>query len=171
MQREALPGTAGYVSIFVELFAWVMDMNAYKALWELLYPSVNPYGWGYDFWYNNYAGSRVPGHRMGIVSVVKVKHQQGSEGRTDNTAVKVKWAAVEEQERVYKSHLGINLKLCRKNLNLRNSSWNGAVTAFLIDDHGEDTIGENKLESTEVLDVASGKRRRKKNRKIDGFKV
>lgn len=159
MQTEAMPGTAGYVSNFVEIFAWVVTIDAYQALWDLLSPSVNPYGWGYDFWYDNYARSRVKGHKvgfvgtvymcicwhlsfqqfilashqMGIVSVVKVKHEQdlSTSGRTDKTNPEEKWRAVMEQEKVYKSHRGVDLKRCRTKLNIQNTSWNGAVTGYL----------------------------------------
>lgn len=51
MQTEAPAGTEGWVSTFVEMFAWVLTMSAYEALWELYYPSLNPYGWGFDLWY------------------------------------------------------------------------------------------------------------------------
>jgi hypothetical protein len=72
MQREAQAGTEGYVSTFVEIFAWVLTVPAYEALWQLLHPFTNPYGWGYDFWYDNYAAARVPGHKMGIISTLQV---------------------------------------------------------------------------------------------------
>eukprot|EP01031_Cornospumella_fuschlensis_P036438 gene36438-44201_t len=49
MQIPAPASSSGYISSFVEIFAWVMTIPAYKALWELLCPSVNPYAWGYDF--------------------------------------------------------------------------------------------------------------------------
>jgi hypothetical protein len=52
MQREPLPNTEGYISNFVEIFAWVVTVPAYTALWDLLYPTINPFGWGYDFWYD-----------------------------------------------------------------------------------------------------------------------
>lgn len=136
MQKEAQPGTAGYVSYFVELFAWVMTVPAYQALWELLYPTVNPYGWGHDFWYDCYASDRVIGHKMGIVSVIKVEHEQGSSGRTDNTAVNVKWGAVKTQEKVYKAHFGISLTKCReKNI---PDAWDGAVKGHLVLDNLSD---------------------------------
>lgn len=76
MQVTSQPGTIGYISSFVEMFAWVMTPTAYRALWELLYPSINPYGWGYDLWYDNYATQMVPGHRMGIISNIVAKHDQ-----------------------------------------------------------------------------------------------
>lgn len=50
--------------------------SAYVALWEILYPSVNPYGWGHDFWYPQYGLANVPNHKTGIVSVMKVSHIQ-----------------------------------------------------------------------------------------------
>lgn len=135
MQARAAPGTEGYVSVFVEWFAWVMTAPAYQALWELLCPFVNPYGWGYDFWYDNYARTRVPGHRMGIISTVEVKHEQDvnmpGQGRTDNTKVETKWQSVLKQEAHYKAHLGIDLRQIRQRLALKNTSWNGAVTGFL----------------------------------------
>jgi len=134
---QALPQseTDGYTSTFVEWFAWVMTFQAYQALWELLCPHVNPFGWGYDFWYDNYAKSRVPGHKMGIVSTIEVKHEQDTTtpgaGRTDNTKVETKWAAVLSQEKHYRDHLGIDLKAIRQKLKLQNTTWNGAVTGFL----------------------------------------
>ena len=136
MQREPAPGTEGYISNFVEIFAWVMTVPAYKALWDLLCPHVNPYAWGYDFWYNGYAGQRVSGHRMGIVSSVRVQHEQGGsgpgeQGRTDNTAVKVKWNAVLAQERHYRKFRGVDLAGRRNRLDIANTSWNGAVTGYL----------------------------------------
>ena len=50
LQTERQPGTEGYSSVYVEIFAWVMTVPAYEALWRLLCPSINPFGWGYDFW-------------------------------------------------------------------------------------------------------------------------
>jgi len=135
MQTEAQPGTEGYVSSFVEIFAWVVTANAYRALWQLLYPFVNPYGWGYDFWYDSFAKTRVQGHKMGIISTVKVKHEQDfslpSNGRTDTASVEMKWQAILEQEKHYKAYLDINLKKCRESVDLKNSSWNGAVIGYL----------------------------------------
>lgn len=136
MQTEALPGTAGYVSSFVEIFVWLLTLPAYEALWELLCPSVNPYAWGYDFWYDGYARGRVPGHRMGLLSSVVVRHEQNTAvdgaGRTDNTAVGDKWKAVLAQERHYKQHLGVDLRHFRDHLDIANTSWNGAVKGFLL---------------------------------------
>eukprot|EP01034_Spumella_vulgaris_P023630 gene23630-29869_t len=135
MQTSASPGTVGYVSSFVEIFVWVLTMPAYQALWELFCPIVNPYAWGYDFWYDGYARGRVPGHRMGIMSTVRVLHEQNTTqtgtGRTDNTPFKVKWAAVQAQEAHYKRRLGVDLKYFRTHMDLANTSWNGAVKGYL----------------------------------------
>ncbi len=135
MQAPAAPNSEGYISSYLEIFAWIMTMPAYEALWELLYPSVNPYGWGHDFWYDGYAKKRVPGHKMGIASTVVVVHDQNERivgaGRTDNTKIEDKWNAVLAQERHYKQYLGINLAQIRKNLDLSNSSWNGAVKGLI----------------------------------------
>jgi hypothetical protein len=75
------------------MFAWIMTPPAYRALWELLYPYINPYGWGYDLWLDNYAAMRVQGHKMGIISAIVAKHEQdfsaANGGRTDIASVKV----------------------------------------------------------------------------------
>jgi len=152
MQTEAPIGTEGWESTFVEMFAWVLTMPAYEALWELYYPSLNPYGWGFDLWYqtlfcylfqlhnnsydigniryDNYAKQKVVGHKMGIVTTVKTFHFQ-TNMRSDNTDVKVKWKALELQEAHYKMYYNIRLRWCRENLNLKNHSWNGAVVDLL----------------------------------------
>ena len=135
MQRPAQPGTLGYVSVFVELFAWIGTVPAYVALWEILYPSVNPFGWGHDFWYWQYGQQRVAHHRTGIVSTLRVQHEQDfsapNGGRTDTTPVADKWGAVLAQEKFYKKHFGIDLKRCREKIGLSNTSWNGAVRGYL----------------------------------------
>ncbi len=117
------------------MFCWVIRFDAYKALWELLYPSVNPYGWGYDFWYDFYGKKHVAGHKMGIASNIKVKHEQDfsapGEGRTDTASVKEKWKGVQDQEKLYKTYLGVDLTNIRQHLDLKNSSWNGAVKGYL----------------------------------------
>jgi hypothetical protein len=77
---------------------------------------------------------------MGIMSTMQVLHEQntgqGGAGRTDTTAEKVKWAAVIEQERHYKKHLGVDLKWYRTHMDLANSSWNGAVKGYLTTPQG-----------------------------------
>lgn len=82
---------------------WLMTIPAYTSLWELLYPSINPYAWGYDFWYDGYArdkdkssrgregeeegrgGREVRRHKMGIMSGMIVIHQQS---RSSNSSDK-----------------------------------------------------------------------------------
>jgi hypothetical protein len=110
-----------------------MTYSAYKALWELFYPALNPYAWGYDMWYNGHAKQTVVGHRMGIASSIVVFHDQDMEkgGRTDNTKVSVKWNAVIAQERHYEKYKNFKLSYYRKNLDLANTSWNGAVKGYL----------------------------------------
>ena len=112
-----------------------MTMPAYTALWELFYPAVNPYAWGYDFWYDGYAVEQVPGHKMGIISSQRVHHVQNANdpvlGRTDNTEVKVKWNAVLAQERHYRKYLNVNLNHYRTHLRIANTSWNGAVQSII----------------------------------------
>ena len=135
MQRMPIPNTVGYISTFVEIFAWIVTPLAYKALWDLLYPSVNPYGWGYDMWYDNYGLMTVPGHKMGIVSVIEVKHEQDftapNGGRTETASMNDKWLAVLQQEGFYKRYMNIDLKKCRKVSRMSNSSWNGPVLGYL----------------------------------------
>ena len=53
------------------------------------------------------------------------------DGRTDNTSVEIKWKALRNQEIYYKKHKNIDLKYHRVKLNLKNSSWNGAVSGYL----------------------------------------
>jgi hypothetical protein len=135
MQTPAPSHSAGYISSFVEIFAWIMTMPAYTALWELLCPSVNPYAWGYDFWYNSYATATVPGHRMGITNLYSLHHEQDVNlegwGRTDNTKAEAKWNAVQAQERHYRMYKNIPLQMHRKNFDIANTSWNGAVKGYL----------------------------------------
>ena len=106
---QALPPTninfnsPGYVVSFVEIFAVIMTMDAYTLYWELLYPSINPYGWGYDFWYDHYAKLHSKYHKMGIISSFKVKHEQvmDDNGRTDKTKAADKWQSLVHQESFY----------------------------------------------------------------------
>jgi hypothetical protein len=112
-----------------------MTLAGYRALWELQCPEVNPYAWGYDFWYDGYARNTVSGHRMGIASTMQMKHEQDTSesgaGRTDNTNINDKWNAVIAQERHYWNHMNVPLTQYRKKLNIRNTSWNGAVQGYL----------------------------------------
>ena len=52
-------------------------------------------------------------------------------GRTDSTSVEKKWKALRNQEKYYKKKLNIDLKNFREKLDLKNNSWNGAVTGYL----------------------------------------
>lgn len=131
LHTEAQPGTEGYVSSFIEIFVWLMTLDAYQALWELLNPHVNPYAWGYDFWYDGYAKLKVKNHKMGIASRIVVSHVNGAEGRSDNTSVKLKWNSVLAQERHYRNHLGVNLNRMRNKLDITSDSWKGAVKGYL----------------------------------------
>lgn len=132
MQAEAMNNYEGYISSFVEMFAMVMTIPAYQAFWELLYPAVNPYGWGYDLWYHEYARTRVVGHKMGIITSIRVVHEQNLTiaDRTDNTKVEDKWKAMKAQERYYHLHYNINLHKMRVKVN--NATWNGAALGYLL---------------------------------------
>ncbi len=181
MQEPPLEGTVGYVSNFVELFAWMVTMSAYQALWELLYPSVNPYGWGYDFWYDNYARTRVTGHKMGILSSVQVVHEQdlsaSGRGRTESATVAEKWQALRNQEGVYLTHFKVNLKKYREKLRLSNATLTGAVTGYLYDisdNHKHNLIEGVTLEfgvedSSKVSGWGNSKRRKKKRGQAVGI--
>ena len=70
---------------------------------------------------------------MGIVSSVRVKHNQdlSKANRTDNTHPDQKWRGVKFQERFYQAHYGITLHKYRETLDLKNTSWNGAVIDYL----------------------------------------
>ena len=101
----SMSNSIGYVSSFVEIFVWLMTIPAYTSLWELLYPSINPYAWGYDFWYDGYArdkdkssrgrerkegreGREVRKHKMGIMSGMIVIHQQSRSSNSSSTSDK-----------------------------------------------------------------------------------
>lgn len=72
---------------------------------------------------------------MGIISSIQTKHEQNlllpGQGRTDNNTVKTKWNALRKQEISYKKMYNIDLRMFRKNIDLKNTSWNGAVTGYL----------------------------------------
>jgi hypothetical protein len=152
MQTPAPDRIEGYVSSFIEIFAWIMTMPAYEALWNLFAPQINPYAWGYDMWYDGYARSVLgdgkkegPGHRMAIASKVKFLHEQdigpaassedgggdASRGRTDKTDFKTKWQAVMRQEKYYQKHYGIPLSYFRKHMDLSDHTWKGPIKGEL----------------------------------------
>lgn len=133
MQADVHTGTFGYTTSFLEVFACIMTVPAYEALWGLLFPSVNPFGWGYDMWYNCIGERQVKGHKMGIISAMTATHEQdlSTTGRADNASIEVKWHAVLKQEKFYALHYKIPLKKCRNKLRLKNKDWDGAVTGYL----------------------------------------
>lgn len=127
LQRLAVPGTAGYLPLFIEMFVWMMTPLAYECLWELLQPQVNPYGWGYDFWYHGYASGRVHmeglssphtvsspdglPHKMGIVSIMTALHDQNTTEfvRTDNESPINKWKALKAEEILFERSYNVPL--------------------------------------------------------------
>ena len=149
MSEKPQEGNSGYITCWLEMFAWVMTMPAYTALWDLLYPSVNPYGWGHDFWYDRYAREHVRGHRMGIISSYVVKHVQG-EGRAEGSKTGEIWEAVLQQEKVYLSHFGIDLKNHRQNMALKNSSLFGAVHGYVYE--------QKAVVAPEEMNLVSGRK-------------
>jgi hypothetical protein len=145
MQAEHVEGIEGYSSSFLEMFAWVMTMDAYEALWQLLLPHVNPYGWGYDLWYNGYAQAVMEEgrHKMGVITSMKAVHEQSIKeedngstegtvtGRAESATVQQKWEAVKQEEAYFKEHLGFDLAKMSAKMELANTSWNGAVKGYL----------------------------------------
>lgn len=137
MQTSPKAGTLGYVSNFIEIFAWLTTVDAYEALWELLWPTINPYGWGYDFWYDGYSRERLRHHKMGIISAIEVFHEQNTSsvhsktGRTDNADVDVKWNAVLKQEKFYQKFKNITLKRYRSSLKIGDGSALGPVAGYI----------------------------------------
>jgi hypothetical protein len=112
MQMNPMVSTpvAGYYSKYAELFAWVLTIQGYQILWKLLSPHLNPYGWGYDWWYYEYAHSRLNRTNvLGILSDYKIHHIQGST-QTDNTSAKVKMVALQRQQDHYLKYLKIPLQ-------------------------------------------------------------
>lgn len=132
MNPPNIDNAVGYVSTFIELFAWIMTFSAYESLWELLAPSINPYGWGYDFWYHGYCQMKHPQrHKMGVLSVMEAVHMQSSGDRTDNTSGSLKWKAVKQQEEYYQKYLGIPLKKYAQHLDLRDMTETGAIKGYI----------------------------------------
>ena len=115
MVEPPISGTVGFVVAFAELFAWVMTAKAYSLLYELLLPAVNPYGWGFDNWYDGYARLRYPETRLCIASELMVIHlppnrfPNGSAILEDGTPRTEKINALRRQERYFRDHLGVDL--------------------------------------------------------------
>ncbi len=142
MYAEPVEGIEGYATKFVEMFAWIMTVESFEWLWELLIPSVNPYGWGYDLWYDGYAKHRaVDGrHKMGIVTSFTSTHYQSLDendngkqgtttGRAESATTEAKWKAKLDQEKYFKRSYGYDLKAA--SLELKNHNWNGAVIGYI----------------------------------------
>jgi hypothetical protein len=120
---------AGYSSVFVELYAWVMTLQGYSLFWELLSPSLNSHGWGYDWWYYGYAYSRLnQSNFMGVTTDYTVVHLQGFE-QTDKTSEDVKRDGLMKQEVYYFKHLHIPLR--RFSGRFRNDSLVTAINGYL----------------------------------------
>ena len=70
---------------------------------------------------------------MGIVSTVRVKHDQDLKTtiRTDNTKVEDKWKAVVLQEKFYQTHFNIRLQKFREKMRLKNATLIGSVIGYL----------------------------------------
>ena len=118
MQAKPKQGTIGIRTSFLEFFACIMTIPSYTSLWKLLFPSINPYGWGYDLWYNCVAKQDNPHHAMGIISIYTAVHDQDltKTERTDNASAATKWKALLQQEKFYARHYRISLSKCRKML-------------------------------------------------------
>lgn len=113
--------TVGCLAPFLELFVYIMTAEAYSALWDLVLPEINPYGWGYDVWYDGYASERVAGHRMGVIYEYSVTHGNAESlsskrrskalaaQRVDLVSQQVKMAAMLAEEDYFRSELKIEL--------------------------------------------------------------
>lgn len=132
MQALPVNGTLGYRTCFLEIFACLFTREAYRALWSLI-SLENPFGWGYDLWYDGFARRRVQGHAMGIVSIFSASHIQNTGGifRTDNVSDKEKWQAVVNQEKHFEKYLNIPLRTYRRKMRIRGKGWDGAVVGYL----------------------------------------
>lgn len=77
MTKESENGNVGYVVNYISFqCATILTSNSYIALWELLYPDINPTGIGYDLWYDSYAKDRVEGHKIGLISIMMINLHQ-----------------------------------------------------------------------------------------------
>ena len=133
MQSEKIPGKEGFITVFLELFAWVMTIPAYDIFWKLLTPSINPYGWGYDLWYYNFAVQRLPNHKMGVITSVRAYHDQNltKAQRTDNTHADQKWRAVRRQEAYFKRFHNVILKGFKPDTNSLISTTSGVAIGYI----------------------------------------
>ena len=127
MQAKPKKGSVGMRTTFLEFFACVMTIPAYTSLWKLLFPAINPYGWGYDLWYDCVALQDNPHHAMGLVSIYTAVHDQdlNKTERTDNATVATKWKALLQQEKHYAHHYRLNLRKCRAKVANRRKPHQG----------------------------------------------
>lgn len=132
MQTLALEGSnsIGHLTSYLSLHFWIMTGVSYRALWELLYPSVNPSGCGLDLWYNGYASSRVPGHRMGIITTVVIEALQDPLSATLNATTRHKiWRELRDQEQFYDLHFQVPLETYRQSIGNGNDPRLGSLLA------------------------------------------
>ena len=122
---NSVPGTAGCLTNFIEMFAYILTVPAYNFLWDLFDPVNNPYGWGYDMWYSEYARSRYPLHKMGVINVYAVTHGDINKKqiRADAADQSVKLLALKKQEEYYTNTLGIPLMNYNQLINNTNRGY------------------------------------------------
>ena len=115
--------------------------------------------------YDNYAKRRVLGHKMGIISNVKVFHKQDltKTNRTDNTNPDEKWKALVLQERYYQTHFLVTLHKYRETMDLRNTSWNGAVVSYL-------KVPQDRPGAEERRRERERRKRKKEKKRVRGTK-
>lgn len=133
MDAKPENGTIGFRSSFVEIFAYVMTIPAYASLWQLLYPSINPYGWGYDLWYDCVAKKNNRDHSAGVIATYTALHDQdlSKTERADNTDWPSKWEAVIQQEKYYGHLFKIPLKRCREHFQAVTARKEGVLLGYL----------------------------------------
>jgi len=111
-------GTAGCLFPNLEMFAYIMTQDGYSALWDLILPDINPYGWGYGYWYNGYATHINPYHKMGVISIFEVIHTHAFGGsKADSASNTKKLKCMYSQESYFKKNYNISLSDMRMNTN------------------------------------------------------
>jgi hypothetical protein len=72
---------SSYLCLFIQIYIHLRIHNKYTYGFDIfivmtynLYPYLSLYI--YIYRYDNYARKHVPGHKMGIISTIKVKHEQ-----------------------------------------------------------------------------------------------
>lgn len=114
MQTPGENGTDGHITSFLSINAWLMTMRAYRALWELVHPSLNPDGWGYDLWFDLYAKSRIGNHKMGIITSCRAEAVASPAEQDTLRSPQIKWSEQLKQEKYYENYYGVSLKDYRK---------------------------------------------------------